>query len=115
LSAHSHDVSESRCRKHIIFLTPGKLVIAEQTKPDPDLPYGVLNDGRGYRFYTRGTRDEKEFGSARISKIELGLSLTNMGIGIWTWDDCGRSKKIFKAHGMGVPKSLEDVADESIR
>jgi hypothetical protein len=102
-------------RRHIIFLTPGKLVIAEQTKADPDLPYGVLDDGKGYRFYTLGTRNEKEYDSASISKVELGRSLNNMGIGIWTWDDRRRSKKIFKAHGMGVPKALEDVADESIR
>jgi len=107
--------SHFREKRHIIILARGRLVIAEQTTADPDLPYGILDDGEAYRFYTGGTRNDKVYDSARITKVELGLSLANMGIGIWARNDMGKEKRIFKSQGIGMPKTLKDVADESIR
>ena len=103
--------SHFREKRHIIFLLPDKLVIAEQTSPDPDLPWGILNDGSGYRFYTGPTHNGQEYGVSSIVKLDLGIGV----VAIWIENEQGKAKKIFRAHGIGMPRVVEDLADESIR
>jgi hypothetical protein len=107
--------SHFREKRHIVFLLPSKLVIAEQTDPDPDLPWGILNDGSGHRFYSGQTHNEQEYDASSIAKVELGLSAVTMGIAIWIDNKKGKTKRVFKAHGIGMPQVVEDLADESVK
>ncbi len=107
--------SHFRERLHIVFLFTDKLVISEQTEPDPDLPLGILNDGSGYRFYSGGLFNSREYNVSSIEKVELGLTAVTMGLAIWTRNESGKTKRIFKSQGIGIPQVIEDVADESLR
>jgi hypothetical protein len=106
--------SSFREKRHIVVLTPMKLVIAEQPERDPDLPWGVLDDGSGYRFYNGELKNEEDFDTANLTKLELMSTLANQGIGIWAQNDVGKSKRVFRAQVMTLSKVLKDVAEESL-
>jgi hypothetical protein len=107
--------SSFREKRHIVILTPRGLVVAEQPERDPDLPWGVLDDGSGYRFYNGELRNEEHYDNGNLTKLELMNTLANQGIGIWAKNDGGKSKRVFRAQGIGASKVLNDVVAESLR
>lgn len=107
--------SSFREKRHIVILTSRGLVIAEQPKRDPDLPWGILDDGSGYRFYNGELRNEEHYDTSNLTKLELMSTLANQGIEIWARNEAGKSKRVFRAQVMAMSKALKDVAEESLR
>ncbi len=107
--------SSFREKRHIVMLTSGELVVAEQPERDPDLPWGVLDDGSGYRFYNGELRNEEHYDTGNLTKLELMNTLANQGIGIWATNEAGKSKRVFRSQGIGASKVLNDIVEESLR
>jgi len=107
--------SHFRERRHIILLTSRKLIVAEQPVRDPDLPWGILNDGSGYRFYNGDLREQVEYNTTSLTKLELRDSSVGHGLEIWALTDATKAKRVFWAKAIASSKVLKDLADESIR
>ena len=74
-----------------------------------------MDDGSGYRFYNGELRNEQDYDTSNLAKLELMSTLANQGIGIWARNEVGKPKRVFRAQVMAMSKVLKDVAEESLR
>ena len=100
--------------RHIIILTKERLTIAEQLA-DVDPPWGLLDDGNGYRFYNGELKNEHVFDNTSIVKVALMNSFSDTGLAIRVNTDEGKTNKVFRSYGIGLSRVQLDVMDESIR
>jgi len=102
-------------RRHILTLTSNRLTIAEESKPEDDESFDVLDMGEGYRFLVGVMENERSYEPWGVTRVELLRSIVSQGIGIYVQDERRQSKKVFRAQEVGISMAIVDVADAYLR